>query len=292
MQYLFATPEAPQTNDLRFVAKPLVCATTDRPRNPARVQSASAKGCYRQLSLRLKGVDVRPADFLGVSSVRRCGLVEPEIPGRAVLQRGGKRVRRQQACLDCWAGPKSRALPDVVQPSQPVVPRFRHAAAIHLRGRRDFSLASGNLLRNRMDILYVGTLLPHEGGSGITSSLLLKGLVKLGHGVRAVAPIVAGAASREAPMRSWCPEIEVQRYHVPCYATDEVHTPVQPAYRDEERRQVRTLLLRLSKEKEGFSVALTRQKDGRSLKTSRLPDPPAGGVYWPATISSAKSIVA
>ncbi len=133
----------------------------------------------------------------------------------------------------------------------------------HLKGAipgiRDFSLTSGNLLSNGMDILYVGTLLPHEGGSGITSSLLLKGLVKLGHGVRAVAPIVAGVASREDPLRSWCPEIEVQRYQVPHYATDEVHTPVQPAYRDEERRQIRTHLLRLSKEKRADLILVGKE---------------------------------
>ena len=110
-----------------------------------------------------------------------------------------------------------------------------------------------------MDILYVGPLLPHEGGSGITSSLLLRGLAKLGHGVRAVAPIVAGAASREDPMRSWCPEIEMQRYQVPHYATDEVHTPVAPAYRDEERRQVRTHLLRLSQEKRADLILVGRE---------------------------------
>jgi glycosyltransferase involved in cell wall biosynthesis len=43
-------------------------------------------------------------------------------------------------------------------------------------------------------ILYVGTLPPHQGGSALTSFQVLEGLAGLGHEVRAIAPITAGAA--------------------------------------------------------------------------------------------------
>jgi glycosyltransferase involved in cell wall biosynthesis len=96
-----------------------------------------------------------------------------------------------------------------------------------------------------MNIIFVGTLLPHRGGSGITSSLLLAGLVRSGHKVRAVAPITADLESGDDPMSAWCPEIAVSRYTVPYFETDSVESPVGRCYREEERRQIRTHVLRL-----------------------------------------------
>jgi glycosyltransferase involved in cell wall biosynthesis len=96
-----------------------------------------------------------------------------------------------------------------------------------------------------MNIIFVGVLLPHRGGSGITSSLLLAGLVRLGHKVRAIAPITANLESGEDPMSAWCPEIAVSRYTVPYFETDSVESPVELCYREEERRQIRTNVLRL-----------------------------------------------
>jgi glycosyltransferase involved in cell wall biosynthesis len=108
-----------------------------------------------------------------------------------------------------------------------------------------------------MNIIFAGTLLPHRGGSGITSSLLLAGLVRLGHKVRAIAPITA--ESGDDPMAAWCPEIAVSRYVVPYFETDAVASPVQRAYREEERRQIRTRLLQLFRQEPADVILVGRE---------------------------------
>ena len=66
-----------------------------------------------------------------------------------------------------------------------------------------------------LNILYVGTLPPHPGGSAISASQLLVGLAKTGHRINALAPITAEALSSGDSFAAEHPEISVTRYLVP-----------------------------------------------------------------------------
>jgi glycosyltransferase involved in cell wall biosynthesis len=68
-----------------------------------------------------------------------------------------------------------------------------------------------------MDILYVGTLPPHPGGSAVVGGQLLHGLAERGHRVRALAPITAEAAAAGDRFAVGHPAIEITRYRVPSF---------------------------------------------------------------------------
>ena len=53
--------------------------------------------------------------------------------------------------------------------------------------------------RRPLDILYVGTLPPHPGGSAILAGQVLEGFVGAGHTVRAISPSAPGLESAPAP---------------------------------------------------------------------------------------------
>jgi glycosyltransferase involved in cell wall biosynthesis len=97
-----------------------------------------------------------------------------------------------------------------------------------------------------LDVLYVGMLPPHPGGSAISWAQILACLSAQGHAVRALAPItereqVAGDAFAVAR-----PELEVHRYVVPHHYTGP-NMPASPAYQAREAEQIEsrgTLLLR------------------------------------------------
>jgi glycosyltransferase involved in cell wall biosynthesis len=89
----------------------------------------------------------------------------------------------------------------------------------------------------QLSILYVGALPPYTGGSALSGALLLGGFAARGHGVRAVAPIVAG----EDEFAAANPRLRVERFLVPHFDFD--HTkPGGDAYRRDERAAVRTLV--------------------------------------------------
>lgn len=73
------------------------------------------------------------------------------------------------------------------------------------------------LLPNKLNILYVGTLPPHPGGTAIMCSQLIIALSKLGHKVRAVAPITDGTLQSEDPFARRYPKIKTARYKVPYF---------------------------------------------------------------------------
>ena len=78
---------------------------------------------------------------------------------------------------------------------------------------------AGSGTRRGLDILYAGTLPPHPGGSAVMCGQLLLALARMGHTIRAVAPIVDNARSSVAPFGDDCEDLTVARVAVPRYAT-------------------------------------------------------------------------
>ena len=95
-----------------------------------------------------------------------------------------------------------------------------------------------------LSILYVGTLPPHPGGSAVSGSQILIGLARLGHAVRALAPIAGEAPDTADPFATEHPEVRVTRFPVPYYETAP-NTPSPDAYRRREAAAIRSGLDRL-----------------------------------------------
>jgi glycosyltransferase involved in cell wall biosynthesis len=89
----------------------------------------------------------------------------------------------------------------------------------------------------RLDILYVGMLPPHPGGSGISWSQVLRGLAGNGHRVRTLAPITQAALDAGDDFAAAHPELEVARFVVPHFYTGP-NVPATAEYRALERMQI------------------------------------------------------
>ena len=109
-----------------------------------------------------------------------------------------------------------------------------------------------------MNILCVGTLPPHPGGSAISSALLLSGFAAAGHVVRVLSPITADARRAGDSFAARCPHIRVTRFDVP-YFESAPDLPASDAYRRSEREQIRTLLPALIGTERPDIVLLTRE---------------------------------
>lgn len=90
-----------------------------------------------------------------------------------------------------------------------------------------------------MNIVYVGTLPPHPGGSAIVGGQLVEGFAARGHRVRAVAPITEVARAVD-PYATARPGLTVARYGVPRFQTDSGRP--DPAFRVAERAGVEGIL--------------------------------------------------
>src|SRR5271156_817707 len=81
-----------------------------------------------------------------------------------------------------------------------------------------------------MNILYVGTLPPHPGGSAVVAYQLLEGLARRGHRIHAIAPatpeVIAGGDHYAAAH----PEIDVTRFPIP-YFESSPDLPAADQYR-------------------------------------------------------------
>jgi glycosyltransferase involved in cell wall biosynthesis len=86
-------------------------------------------------------------------------------------------------------------------------------------------------------ILYVGTLPPHPGGSAIVGAQLLAGFARLGHAVRALAPVTPGTRPRAAMFDTAHPEIDITRFVLPHFEIPP-HFPYPPAYVELEQASV------------------------------------------------------
>ena len=71
--------------------------------------------------------------------------------------------------------------------------------------------------RSKLNILYVGTLPPHRGGSSISGSQLLVGFARMGHRVRALAPISTDMCRPDDDFALSQPEVGVTRYPIPYF---------------------------------------------------------------------------
>ena len=90
---------------------------------------------------------------------------------------------------------------------------------------------------NSLNILYVGMLPPHPGGSGISWFQLLSGFVARGNRVRSLSPITAGALGGGDALAREHPELGVRRYLVPHFYTGP-NVPASDDYLVLERREI------------------------------------------------------
>lgn len=82
--------------------------------------------------------------------------------------------------------------------------------------------------RGYLDILYAGTLPPHNGGSAIVGYQLLVGLAGVGHGIRAIAPITSETLAAGDKFSRCHPQIRISSFLVPFFN----NSPDQPMSRD------------------------------------------------------------
>jgi glycosyltransferase involved in cell wall biosynthesis len=86
-----------------------------------------------------------------------------------------------------------------------------------------------------MNILYIGPLIPHPGGTAITCSQLLAEMARQGHRIRALSAITEAAYRNGDPMRDVSPGVDVTRYLTPFFEIDPGR-PRDPAVYDDEAR--------------------------------------------------------
>ena len=100
------------------------------------------------------------------------------------------------------------------------------------------------LSQTPLNVLYVGTLPPHQGGSAVACSQILLGLASLGHLVRAVAPKAGELETWSDEFAADHPSIQIERFAMPFFEID----PMNPAprdYRDRQEAQVHRLVSEL-----------------------------------------------
>ena len=92
------------------------------------------------------------------------------------------------------------------------------------------------LVKN-LNILYVGKLPPHPGGSAILGFQLLIGLANNGHSVRSIAPLTNERIQNKDTFAVNYPEINVTRITVPYFDTSP-DIPPSDEYRINEGKQI------------------------------------------------------
>jgi glycosyltransferase involved in cell wall biosynthesis len=95
-----------------------------------------------------------------------------------------------------------------------------------------------------LDVLYVGTLPPHPGGSAMVGADLVCGLARLGHRVRALAPITPAARRGGDRFAHANRGVAVTRFTVPRFE-NAPNTPASREYRAQEGRRLGAGLRRL-----------------------------------------------
>ncbi len=120
--------------------------------------------------------------------------------------------------------------------------------------------------RKGLNILYVGTLPPHPGGSAILAAHLIVGLDTLGHVVRAVAPITSQALHNGDAFALNQPAIAVRRFLVP-YFESSPNIPAPDDYRRlEGERSQEMLSLLIARERPDIIII------GRETFAWHVPD--------------------
>ena len=119
---------------------------------------------------------------------------------------------------------------------------------------------------DRLDILYIGTLPPHAGGSAIVGYQLLVGLARAGHSIRAIAPITSETLAAGDRFSGCHPEIRISRYLVPFFN----NSPDQPMTRDYQSAETSAIA-------GAFAAAISQRRPdlliiGRETFAWHLPD--------------------
>jgi glycosyltransferase involved in cell wall biosynthesis len=96
---------------------------------------------------------------------------------------------------------------------------------------------------SRLDLLYVGTLPPHPGGSAISMSEILRGLAGRGHRVRAVGAFTDEDLLGSDLFADRNPELEIHRFVMPFL--DTAPDVPKPGYDELEQRQIVEIANRL-----------------------------------------------
>lgn len=117
-----------------------------------------------------------------------------------------------------------------------------------------------------LNILYVGTLPPHRGGSAISGSQLLIEFSRLGHRIRSIAPITEEELLAGDKFRERHPELNILRFLLPYFETSP-NIPPSGDYRNIERQEIqKNLKLLIGIEKPNIILA------GRETYAWHVPD--------------------
>ena len=109
---------------------------------------------------------------------------------------------------------------------------------------------------NALDVIFVGTLPPHPGGSAVSCAEFLPILASMGHRIRAITPTAPLRASGQDPFRH--PAIPVVTFDMPFYYM-EPNVPPPDEYRERERVQVEAALLRAMGERPADVILMGRE---------------------------------
>lgn len=88
-------------------------------------------------------------------------------------------------------------------------------------------------MRSEFNILFVGTLPPHQGGSAIANAELLRSFPRYGCSVRAIAPMSLQTANGKDAFAEAHAELAVTRFPVPFYYVDPYFVPPEDYVRAE-----------------------------------------------------------
>jgi len=125
-----------------------------------------------------------------------------------------------------------------------------------------------------LNILYVGTLPPHPGGTAVSCAQLLVGFVRFGHAVRAVAPITPEALSFGDRFAASHPGMGITRFLLPQF---DIATcvPLADDYRRAEHEQIRQALSVLIENERPDVIVIGRETFARHVpelaRAYRLP---------------------
>ena len=92
------------------------------------------------------------------------------------------------------------------------------------------------------NIIFIGTLPPHPGGSAISCFQLLLALAERGHSIRSIAPITKKHLEQENDIAIFYPELSMTRYIVPHFNVTP-NIPPRDKYLNTERTQIEEILM-------------------------------------------------
>ncbi|MEO1712679.1 MAG: hypothetical protein AAFU60_05030, partial [Bacteroidota bacterium] len=98
-----------------------------------------------------------------------------------------------------------------------------------------------------MNIIYIGTLHPHPGGSAISGSQIVENLAKGKNEVVAIGPITSADLPEVASINELIPGVDVRRYEVPYYNTS-THDTHSEEYAANEVQSIQRLFASLKRE--------------------------------------------